>query len=520
MLRLLQKNILIDTDGTPKLCDFGLSRIKHEITRSQTSIAEGGYMTHMAPELSETEVFRTTPESDIFSFAMTIYELGTQSSPFAHITNEYAVVRLIQRRMRPDRPFNLAGLGPGISTRLWALIEQMWEHNHTRRPSATHVHRVLRQIDTEKNHGGAATSTSMPSPPISEPIHIETTENPTVTSLITSLSSTHISVPPTGQIPSSHVSLPNAINSTLHTSGRWSMTRCETLTAHTDKVLSVTYAPNRNEFASGSNDIRVWTGINSSQGTTWSSRFDWSIDQFACLSYTFDGALLAANSCREIRFWDSNTGEDNGLLQGHRKPVTALASSPSTYMMASGSKDRTVLLWDPRVMAQVGSPLAGHAGWITSVAFSRGGEVVASASSDTTVRLWDIRVGRCIGQLSGFTGKVTAASFSPDGWHIATASDDGTIHRWNVHTLERLGTPLRGHQAQIKCLAFSPDGTQIASGSADMMIRMWDASTGANVGLPLEGHRGTIESIAFSPDGDKMVSGARDKTVKVWSAAH
>ena len=514
----LQKNILIDTDGTPKLCDFGLSRIKHEITRSQTSIDEGGYMTHMAPELWETEVFRTTPESDVFSFAITIYELGTQSSPFAHITkNEYAVARLIQIRRRPDQPINLAGLSPGISAHLWALIEQMWEHDHTRRPSATYVHRVLRQIDTEKNHGGAATSTSMPSPPISEPLHIETTELP---SLITSLSSTHISVPPAEQIPSPHISLPHAIDTTLHTLERWSMMRCETLTAHTDKVLSVTYAPNRNEFASGSNNIRVWTRIRSSQGTTWSSRFDWSMNQIACLSYTCDGALLAANSYREIRFWDSNTGEDNGSLKGHRKFVTTLASSPSNHMMASGSRDKTVLLWDPRVMEQVDGPLVGHTGLITSVAFSRGGEVVASASVDKTVRLWDIRVGRCIGRLSGFTEKVTAASFSPDGRHIAAASDDGTIHRWNVHTLERLGTPLRGHQAPIKCLAFSPDGTQIASGSADMMIRMWDASTGANVGLPLEGHRGTVESIAFSPDGDKMVSGARDKTVKVWSAAH
>jgi WD40 repeat protein len=300
-------------------------------------------------------------------------------------------------------------------------------------------------------------------------------------------------------------------------SRKWSMMRCKTL-GHTDKVVSVTYAPNRGEFASGSNDIRIWTKNHDNQGTSWSSRADWSISQLACLSYSIDGTLLAAGSYHDIRLWDANTAESRGSLKGHVKFVTTLASSPNNNTMASGSKDKNVLLWDSRMKAKLGRPLVGHKGMITSVAFSPGGEVVASASSDKTVRLWDIRAGQCISQLSGFADKVMAVSFSPDGQYIAAASDDRTICRWNAQTFDKIGTPLLGHQAAIKCLAFSADSTQIASGSMDAMIRIWDAPTGANVGLPLEGHKGAVESIAFSPDGDEMVSGSRDKTVKVWSA--
>jgi len=457
---------------------------------------------------------------------MTIYELGTQSQPFPR-KNVFGASKMIQDGMRPEQPSNLAGLGPRTAARLWDLVVQMWKHDRQLRPSAARVLNELQHINAERNSDRAMASTSVPRLRASESSHTGALRTPTVSSITTSLSSTHISTPQTPEhtrplnIPSV-----NPVNTALQApgqqSGRWSTMSCQTLTAHTDKIVSVAYAPNRDEFASGSTDICIWAGSRDSGGTSWAPRCDWSITQLACLSYSFDGGLLAAGTYNEIKLWDTNTGENRGALKskGRGKYVTALTSSPSNHMMASGSKDKTVLLWDTRAKAKIGTPLVGHAEAVTSVAFSPSGGTLASASSDKTVRLWDIRVGRCISQLSGFTEKVTAASFSPDGRYIAAASDDRTIRRWNAQTFDEIGSALRGHDASIRCLAFSPDSAQIASGSVDMTIRIWDSSTGASVGSPLGGHHGTIESITFSPDGGKMVSGSRDKTLKVWSAEH
>ena len=513
-----QENVLIDMDGNPQLSDFGLSRIKHETTRTYTSISTAAYLRHMAPELSEDPEFRTTPQSDVFSFAMTIYELGTKSKPFDH-KSALGATRLIQDGIRPKQPLHLADLTPSIGHCLWALVVQMWDHDPGRRPPAASVNSDLQDIEAKRR---TIDSTSTPSDHIPETPHVEATKASTVQSILASLASTHISSPPTSEhTHTSHIPTSNPVNTPQRSkqSQIWSVVGCETLRAHIDKVISVAYAPNRNEFASGSNSyIRIWAENYDSQGASWSPRYDWGISHLACLSYTTDGALLAAGSYHDIKLWDTNTGESKGSLKGHAKFVTALAPSPDNNTMASGSKDKCVLLWDTRTKAKIARPLVGHAGMIASVAFSPGGEIVASASSDKTLRLWDIRVGRCISRLSGFADKVTTVSFSPNGRYIAAASEDWTIQRWNPQTLDPIGPPLLGHQGPIRCLAFSPDSTQIASGSVDMMIRIWDASTGTTAGSPLEGHTGTIESIAFSPNRNRMLSGSRDKTVKIWSA--
>ena len=70
----------MNVEGQAVLCDFGLARIRHEVTRPCTSIREGGKLRYLAPELlSGPESFRTTAESDIYSLAMTFFQLGDLS---------------------------------------------------------------------------------------------------------------------------------------------------------------------------------------------------------------------------------------------------------------------------------------------------------------------------------------------------------------------------------------------------------------------------------------------------------
>ncbi|KAF8307229.1 kinase-like protein [Clavulina sp. PMI_390] len=143
-------NILIDAKGNGLLSDFGLARIKHEKTRSKTSILEGGRYRYLAPEvlMDGVDKFRTTPESDCYAFAMTILELATRQKPFAEHDDEFAALNAAQKGDRPKRPpLEVFGeLGEKRTNRLWELLTTMWDPNAAKRPSMHVVNRRLGEI--------------------------------------------------------------------------------------------------------------------------------------------------------------------------------------------------------------------------------------------------------------------------------------------------------------------------------------------------------------------------------------
>jgi len=69
---------------------------------------------------------------------------------------------------------------------------------------------------------------------------------------------------------------------------------------------------------------------------------------------------------------------------------------------------------------------------VTSVSFSPDSEIIASGSRDITIRLWNVADGREITILKGHTSSVMSVSFSPDGKTLASGSWDNTIRLWNL----------------------------------------------------------------------------------------
>jgi WD40 repeat protein len=218
-------------------------------------------------------------------------------------------------------------------------------------------------------------------------------------------------------------------------------------------------------------------------------------------------------------------GPRERILQGHTRPVMAVAISPDGQHIVSGGSDGTVRVWDLASGRLERTP-EGHTGKVEAVAVTADGRIV-SGGDDHTVRVWHLASGHLERTLKRHTGRVVAVAVTADGQHIVSGSDDGTVRVWNLASgsLKRtLEHTLEGNTGRVVAVAVTPDGQRIVSYSRDAARaesstgQVWDLASG-RLERTLAGHTGRVVAVTVTADGHHAVSGSADGTMRVWSLA-
>lgn len=232
--------------------------------------------------------------------------------------------------------------------------------------------------------------------------------------------------------------------------------------------------------------------------------------------------LVSGSWDNKIKVWNLNTALlqsrvlGSGLiytLEGHAAEVNSVTLSRDGQILASGSEDSTIKLWNLPT-GELKITLEKHSDAVKSVTISPDGKILASGSADATIKLWDLRTYELLHTLKGHSSSVRATAISPDGQILASGSHDKTIKLWQLDTGELLRT-LEGHWGEVNSLTISSDEQTLISASWDETIRLWHLDTGVHL-HSLEGHEGGVTNVAVSPDGKKIVSSSWDNTVRVW----
>ena len=239
-----------------------------------------------------------------------------------------------------------------------------------------------------------------------------------------------------------------------------------------------------------------------------------------------DGTRIASGSDdKTVLVWDAANGGHSFTYHGHASSVLTVAWSPDGRRIASGNSDGTVQVWDASTGQNVFTYGVPSEYAVKAVAWSPDGRRIVSAnfgSLNGSVQVWDAaNRGHSFSVFSPLGGVLTVA-WSPDGRRISSADIIGTMQVLDASTGRNVFTfGLHGDDT-VTAAAWSPDGKHIAIGIDNKTVQVWDASSGGLV-YTYRGHYnaslGIITAVAWSPDGRHIASGSQDKTVQVWNAA-
>ncbi|BAZ38650.1 WD-40 repeat protein [Calothrix sp. NIES-4101] len=202
-------------------------------------------------------------------------------------------------------------------------------------------------------------------------------------------------------------------------------------------------------------------------------------------------------------------------LSGHTAPVRAIAISANEQILASGSDDTTIKLWNPQTGALLRT-LTGHSDRIKSIMITPEGKTLISSSYDGTIKLWNLGTGtvsRTITEKSG----INSILVTSNGKTLISASGDKTIKFSDLKT----GKIQRILKAETTALAISPDGKTLFSGGENGgKIRLWNLATGKQIRsftppLPKDAFSPQQKAsapiaLAVSNDGQMLLSGGYD----------
>lgn len=245
-----------------------------------------------------------------------------------------------------------------------------------------------------------------------------------------------------------------------------------------------------------------------------------------------DDWLLSGDRNGTVKFWQPNFNYLNSI-QAHSEVVRDVAFSPNDSKFVTASDDSTLKIWNFNDASEERT-LSGHNWDVKCADWHPTLGLIASGSKDNLVKLWDPRISgpRCIiSTFHGFKNTITRTRFQKIGGQnlLASGSRDQTVRILDLRTMTDMAV-LRGHNSDVCSLAWHPvnpnlltTGTQLGSICHFLLDTPLPENT---VGLMPTGEivrahdqPGSVWSLDYHPLGHLLASGSNDKTTRIWARA-
>ena len=143
------------------------------------------------------------------------------------------------------------------------------------------------------------------------------------------------------------------------------------------------------------------------------------------------------------------------VLKEHGARVQCLAFSPNNKYLASGSDDKTVIVWklaDGLRHVQ----LSGHENWVLCVLFSLSSENIITGSCDKTVRVWSVSSGKPEQKITRSKDWVWDLAFNSTGTLMVAVGQEPSAYVYLGHNFQFARSV--SVSSGMRSVVFSPNG--------------------------------------------------------------
>jgi hypothetical protein len=229
------------------------------------------------------------------------------------------------------------------------------------------------------------------------------------------------------------------------------------------------------------------------------------------------GVIAAGCGNSSFKLW--NWEEGSAHFTGHTDVVAAVAFAPKGNQLATGSYDKSAIIWDLDSLAPIHS-LKGHRGGVVSLVYVSA-DTLATGSIDGTIKYWNVKTGVCEKTLEGHKSWVNSLAIIPERDLLVSGSSDGTVKIW-LAKYRKLHKSLAATNSEVRSVAVSPDGLYLAAGLRYGNAKLWKTDDWKEVAT-LEAKADDAWSVAFTADSKELLIAAgewnRPTEIAIWSVA-